>query len=71
MSAQGYYWKNAGKKKYIQNLTVDAGLGLRMYSGDIQQRGSLFNPMKLAYGLGVRYQANERFGFALNGAGRG
>ena len=71
LHAQGYYWKNAGKKKYIQNLTVDAGLGLRMYSGDIQQRGSLFNPMKFAYGLGVRYQVNERFGFTLNGAGRG
>lgn len=71
VQAQGYYWGSAGKTKRLKNLTVDGGLGLRMYSGDIQQRGSLFNPLKIAYGLGVRYQTSERLGFALNGAGRG
>ncbi len=71
VSAQGYYWGSGGKKKHIQNLTVNAGLGLRMYSGDIQQRGSLFNPVKLAYGAGARYQFNPRLGVTLDGAGRG
>ncbi len=59
------------EEKAAEIFTVDAGLGLRMYSGDIQQKGSLFNPMRLAYGVGVRYQPSPRLGFALNGAGRG
>ena len=42
-----------------------------MYSGDIQQKGALFNPLKLAYGLGVRYQYRPKLGFALHAAGRG
>ena len=42
-----------------------------MYVGDIQQRGALFNPMRLAYGLGLRYQSTPRFALALHAAGRG
>ncbi|MEX2596558.1 MAG: hypothetical protein WEC59_06460, partial [Salibacteraceae bacterium] len=69
--AQGYFWESAGKTKRIKYLTVDAGLGLRMFSGDIQQRGSLFNPLKLAYGIGARYQFRPHVGVGLSLAGRG
>lgn len=69
-SAQSYYWQSAGKTKKIQNLSVDGGGGLRMYFGDIQQKGSVFNKPKLAYGIGVRYQMRTKLGFALNLEGR-
>lgn len=67
-----YAWGNAqSKNQFWRYLSVDAGGGLRMYSGDIQQKGALFNPLKLAYGLGVRYQYRPKLGFALHAAGRG
>ena len=69
--SQSYYWQSGSKTKKIQNLSVDGGVGLRMYFGDIQQKGSVFNKPKLAYGLGVRYQMRPRLGFALNLEGRG
>ena len=69
-NAQSYYWQSGTKGKKIQNLSVDWGVGLRMYFGDIQQKGSVFNKPKLAYGIGVRYQMRPRIGFALNLEGR-
>ena len=69
--AQGYFWQSGGKPKRYKYLTVDGGIGLRMFSGDIQQRGSLFNPMKLAYGVAVRYQMSPHFAPELQLAGRG
>jgi hypothetical protein len=68
---QGYYWQSGSKQKKIQNLTLDAGLGLRMYFGDIQQKGSVMNPVKIGYGLGVRYQMRPNMGLALQLEGRG
>lgn len=69
--AQGYFWQSGQKKQHYRYLSADAGVGLRMYSGDIQQKGSLFNPLKFAYGLGVRYQYRPRLGFALHAGARG
>jgi opacity protein-like surface antigen len=69
--AQGYFWQSAQKKTHLNYFSVDGGLGMRMYSGDIQQKGGLFNPLRLAYGLGLRYQYRPRLGFALHAAGRG
>ncbi|GAB4380492.1 MAG: hypothetical protein Kow0075_11800 [Salibacteraceae bacterium] len=68
---QGYYWQPGVKERKIKNLSVDAGAGFRMYFGDIQQKGSVFNPMKFAYGAGLRYQFNPRLGVAGTFAGRG
>jgi hypothetical protein len=70
-NAQSYYWQSGTKGKKIQNLSLDGGVGLRMYFGDIQQKGSIFNKPKLAYGIGVRYQMRPKLGFALNLEGRG
>lgn len=70
-NAQGYYWQSGTKEKIWKNFTVDAGVGGRMYFGDIQQKGAIFNPIKLAYGAGVRYQWRPRFGFTANFEGRG
>ena len=68
--AQGYFWQSGQKKQNWRYLAFDIGPGLRMYSGDIQQKGGLFNPMKIAYGLGARYQWRPKWGFALHAAGR-
>ncbi|MEQ9187001.1 MAG: hypothetical protein RLP15_04650 [Cryomorphaceae bacterium] len=70
-SAQGYFWQSGQKKQHYKYLSVDAGLGLRMYSGDIQQKGALFNPLRFAYGIGARYQYRPRLGFALHAGARG
>lgn len=69
--AQGYYWESASKKKRAPYYSFDLAGGLRQYHGDIQNKGSLFNPLKPAYGLGVRYQFNPRWGTALQLSGRG
>lgn len=69
--AQGYPWQGSTKKKHISYLSVSAGPGFRMYYGDIQQPGALFNKVKLAYGLDVRYQWRPRWGFVGQFAGRG
>lgn len=69
--SQGYYWQSGTKEKKIKNLTIDGGVGLRMYFGDIQQKGSVFNPVKIGYGIGVRYQMRPRLGFNLELEGRG
>ncbi len=71
LNAQSYYWQSASKVKKIQNLSVDGGVGLRMYFGDIVQKGSVFNKPKIAYGIGLRYQMRPNLGFALNLEGRG
>lgn len=68
--AQGYFWESGTKTKRSKYITVDGGLGLRMYSGDIQSKGSLFNPMKIAYGVGARYQFSPHAAIALQLAGR-
>ena len=41
-----------------------------MYFGDIQKDGAVYNPVKLAYGVGVRYQMRPRLGFVIEGEGR-
>lgn len=69
--AQGYFWQNGQKKQNWRYIAIDGGIGLRMYSGDIQQKGGLFNPMRFAYGLGARYQYRPHWGFNLHFAGRG
>lgn len=69
--AQGYFWQSTAKKRHYKYLTVDGGPGLRMYYGDVQQPGALFNKVKVAYGLGVRYQWRTRVGFAAQFGGRG
>src|SRR5688572_23176026 len=68
--AQGYYWQSASKKKHINYLSVEGGGGLRMYFGDIQQQGQLFNKPKLGYQFGARYQWKPRLGLALQLGGR-
>ena len=68
---QGYYWQSGTKENKIKYLSLEAGLGLRMYFGDIQSKGSVFNPVKFAYGAGVRYQMRPKLGFAIQGEGRG
>lgn len=68
--AQGYYWQSASKKRHISYVSVEGGGGLRMYFGDIQQPGQLFNKPKLGYQVGVRYQMRPRFGVALQLGGR-
>ncbi|GAB5539257.1 MAG: hypothetical protein Salg2KO_13600 [Salibacteraceae bacterium] len=70
LSAQGYYWQSGTKESVIKNLTVDGGAGGRMYFGDIQKDGAVYNPVKLAYGVGVRYQMRPRLGFVIEGEGR-
>ncbi|MEZ4722263.1 MAG: hypothetical protein R2813_10355 [Flavobacteriales bacterium] len=71
--AQGPAWGGSpgGKKNSIKNLSVEGGFGFRMYFGDIQQKGSLFNPIKLTYGIGARYQFLPAFGTTLQLEGRG
>lgn len=68
---QGYYWQGGSKESKLKNLTLDAGVGGRMYFGDIQGKAAVYNPVKLAYGAGVRYQMNPRLGFAGQFEGRG
>ncbi|HAW20046.1 MAG TPA: hypothetical protein DCX14_07690 [Flavobacteriales bacterium] len=69
--SQGYYWQSGSKEKKLKNLSVNGGVGLRMYFGDIQKKGSVFNKPKLAYGIGVRYQMRPKFGLSLGLEGRG
>gem|GEM_PF-381510 len=70
--SQRYYWQSQpGKKKLYKYITVDGGVGLRMYFGDIQQPGAVFNKPKLAYGLGVKYQWRPRLSLAAQFEGRG
>jgi len=69
--AQGYFWQSAPEEKKSKNWSIDAGVGTRVYYGDIQTKGSLFNKVKLAYGIGGRYQFSPRLGLALSAAGRG
>lgn len=70
--SQSYYWQSAGKGPgFVHNISVDGGVGARMYFGDIQQKGAVFNKPKFAYGLGVRYQMRPRLGFGLQLEGRG
>jgi hypothetical protein len=69
--SQGYNWVTPGQKKTnIKNLSIEAGLGLRMYFGDIQQKGALFNPVKFSYGIGARYQLRTGLGAAIQLEGR-
>lgn len=68
--AQGYFWESGSKTKRSKYISVDGGVGMRMFSGDIQQRGSLFNPMKFAYGVGARYQWSPHAALALQLGGR-
>ena len=71
LSAQGYYWQGTKKKQYIKYLTVEAGPGVRMYFGDVQQSGSNLNKIRIGYQLGLRYQLRPRWGIALKLGGRG
>ncbi len=69
--AQGYYWQGAKKKQRYRNVSLDVGPGLRMYFGDVQQSGSRFNKINLAYQLGARYQMRPKWAIALKLGGRG
>lgn len=64
-------WNTSSKPNRWKHLSVEAGVGGRMYFGEIQKKGSLFNPIKLTYGAGVRYQFTPRLGAALQVEGRG
>lgn len=70
LSAQGYYWQEAKKEQKWRNLTFGLGAGNRMYFGDIQQTGSIFNKINMAYQMEARYQMNPRLGVALQSGGR-
>lgn len=69
--SQSYYWQGGKKKQNYRYLSFDAGLGTRMYFGDIQTSGSQFNKIKLAYELGGRFQFKKRWAVGANLGGRG
>ena len=68
--AQSYYWQNAGKKSHLKYLTVGGGIGGRMFFGDVQTTGQLFNKVKMAYQVDLRYQQTRHIGYSIQMGGR-
>lgn len=67
--AQSYYWQGGKKEPFYKKLTVSAGVGQRMFFGDVQKTGSLFNKTNLAFDIDGRYQWKKRWGLNLQLAG--
>ena len=69
-NAQSYYWQSAGKKSRLKYLTVGGGIGGRMYFGDVQPTGQIFNKVKMAYQVDLRYQQTRHIGYSIQMGGR-
>jgi opacity protein-like surface antigen len=67
---QGYYWQSSKKRVHYKYLTVGLGSGSRMYFGDVQESGALWNKINLAHQMDLRYQWKKHVGFAIQAGGR-
>lgn len=69
LQAQSYYWQQGKKDPFYKYLSFSGGVGQRMFFGDVQKTGSLFNKTKLAFDFDARYQWRTRWGFNIHAAG--
>lgn len=67
---QGYYWQSGKKRVHYKYVTVGLGTGNRMYLGDVQESGALFNKISLANQVDLRYQWKKYLGFSFQAGGR-
>jgi len=60
---QGYYWQSAPKKSLFDKTTLDGGLGVMAFYGDMQT-GSKTNPLSFNYNLAAIKHLSPRWSLA-------